>query len=139
VALRELQRVAVKTILISTGSSASTLYLDGLLARAVSDFGYTPATRIMSRFCTENVAAWFGGAGFSWREERIDNALVFHEAEPIVRYILSCLPTFGILPEDERYRATARLVEELANLDLAREGGVIRDATRIGFYVIGLE
>jgi hypothetical protein len=128
--------VARRSVLLSTGSRMSTRYLDAMLATVVTDFGYAPETRIMNRFCTENAGGWLSNAGLTWREHLLDNALVFSDPEPIVRYVLSCLPTFGIMPGDERYVEAGVRLQEAVQRDLAHMGGTIRDATRVGFYIV---
>jgi ubiquinone/menaquinone biosynthesis C-methylase UbiE len=134
-AIGELGRVGAETVLISTGSRLSTMYLDSLLARVVEDFGYSPATRIMSRFCTENASEWLSTAGFTYTEVLLDNALVFRTSQPVVAYVLSCLPSFGIVPGSQRYAETTDRLEELVAADLEANNGEIRDPTRVGFYV----
>lgn len=135
-ALHELRRVSAGTVLVSTGSRYSTQYLDGMLARVVEDFGYSARSRVMARFCTENAAEWFATAGMQFDETFLTNALVFREPQPIVDYVLSCLPSFGIMPGSERYAETAQRLELLATGDLAANGGIIRDTTSVGLYLV---
>jgi hypothetical protein len=67
----------------------------------------------------------------------IDNALVFTEVEPIVRYVMSSLPSFGL--PDEKVEDMERWVHSDAQRHLDNLGGTWRDETRVGFYLVSKE
>jgi len=135
-ALGELNRVARSAVLISTGSHRSMPFLMHTLAAVISDFGMTPVDADMKRFCTENAGEWLQSAGLEYRERRIDNALVFRDVSPIDAYVLSCLPSYGVQRGDDLYTRMNDWLIQHVEQQLANNGGVIRDPTRVGLYLV---
>lgn len=134
--LAEIARVAgpVGRALFVTNSRRSLPIIYRLLEDVAVAFGLPEYHTPVERFCVENaretLAPWFATV-----EETIDeNALVFNAAEPIVQYVLSCLPLPG-QPDDPRLTGeTAAWVAAEVPKRLAALGGRWRDARNVGFY-----
>lgn len=133
-ALQEFARVATRGVLVSTNGCRNLPLIDELIDDLLSAFGYTPVEAISERFCIENAGEMFDAAGFNPELTVIDNALVFTEVEPIVRYLMSNVPSFE-LPED--------LVAEMEHWcrtegqrRLDDMGGTWRDPKRMGMYLV---
>ena len=135
-ALHEINRVTKSAVLIATGSDRSMPFLMSTLAGVVSAFGMTPAEPDLRRFCTENASQWLRAAGLEFREHLINNALVFREAYPIVDYILSCLPSYGIHRGDDLFTQMQDWLRQHLQERLAEQDQVIRDPTCVGLYVV---
>ena len=138
-ALAELQRIARRRMLLSTGSQNSMPYLMGLLSDVVTEFGMQRQIPVMGRFCTENAGQWLTQAGLEFEATLLDNALVFNDPEPIVAYVVSCLPSYSIDTQSDLHAEMQAWLHERAASDLQIAGGAIKDPTRVGFYVVNLE
>ena len=138
-ALGELVRVASKGVLVSTGSRSSMPHLEALLNGTVAEFGIEQETPEMARFCIENAAQHLEGLGLPFEEFLIDNALVFDTSAPMVRYALSCLPSFGLVPGDSRYEEAREILTTRAADLLQQHGGVVRDPKQVAFCLVRLE
>jgi SAM-dependent methyltransferase len=135
-ALGELNRVARSGVLISTGSRRSMPFLMNTLAAVILAFGMTPGDMDMQRFCTENGGEWLQAAGLGYQERLIDNALVFREPSPVVDYVLSCLPSFGVQRGDDLFTQMNAWLVQHVEQSLAEERGVIHDPTCVGLYLV---
>jgi SAM-dependent methyltransferase len=132
-ALREFARVGKRGVLVSTNGRRNLALIDGLIDDLLAAFGYSPVQMPSERFCIENVAETFHAAGLAAEATAIDNALVFTEVEPIVRYVMSSLPSFKL--PDEKADEMERWTRSVAGQRLDDMGGIWRDHTRVGFYV----
>ena len=132
-ALREFARVARKGVLVSTNGRRNLPSIGELLDDLLAAFGYAPVQMPSDRFCIENAGEEFDTAGLVADETTIDNALVFTEVEPIVRYVLSSLPSFEL--PDEVAVDMEHWVRSHAQRRLDGMGGTWRDQTHVGFYV----
>jgi SAM-dependent methyltransferase len=135
-ALVELKRVASFGILISTGAAGSTPFLEGLLRDALDTFGFPGQAPVMARFSTDNADRLLAAQGLKCSEVLIDNALIFKDPEPVVSYVMSCLPSFGITHESYIFSEMEQWVADRAKASLVQSGGTIRDPKQVGFYLV---
>lgn len=132
-ALREFARAARRGVLLSTNGRRNLPRTADLIDDLLATFCYAPVQMPSERFCIENAEEQFDAAGLVAEVTTIDNALVFTEAEPIVRYVVSSLPSFS-LPDEKAYDMEL-WVRSHAQQRLDDLGGTWRDPTRVGFYV----
>jgi ubiquinone/menaquinone biosynthesis C-methylase UbiE len=95
-ALRKFARVSEKGALVSTNGRRNLPRIADLIDNLLTAFGYAPVQMPSERFCIENADEQFAAAGLVAGVTTIENALVFTEVEPIVRYVKSSLPSFEL-------------------------------------------
>lgn len=122
-------------LLVTTNSERSMPHITSLLQELLSVHGFPEWERPDNRFCIENATAYFAGSGLAIDEQVIENALVFHDAEPPVAYCVSCLPSLDIPQDPALYAELERWLLAEATRRLAAMGGVWRDPTYAGVYV----
>lgn len=136
-ALQEFRRVlrSKGRVVLATNGIRYLARLDALHRDAVQAFGYTPSAGDGERFTLEDldlVRQVFPSA------ERyvLSNALVFHEAEPLVRYYASgVVDRIADRPADGGHRqALIQAVRERVQQIIDKEG-VFRDPKDYGFFV----
>lgn len=132
-ALREFARVGSRGVLVSTNGRRNLPRITQLIDDLFVAFGIDPAQMPSERFCIENAAGQFDAAGLTPEVTIIDNALMFSDVEPIVRYVASSFPSFEL--PDEQVDDMERWVRSQAKRRLDYLGGTWRDPTRVGFYV----
>ncbi len=136
-ALRELRRVlrpGGRVVLVTNGanylSRLSSLHREAALA-----LGYHPTQGDGDRFTMDDLA--LVQEMFPTAERHVlHNALVFHEAEPLLRYYASgAVDRLADRPSDGSHRPKLlSLVRERAEVVIQREG-VFRDPKAYGFFV----
>lgn len=138
-ALVEMRRVLKPggRLLVTTNSARSMPAISQLIDDLLEAYDCPGWERPDTRFCIENAAGFFAGAGLGVEERIIENALVFNDPGPPTAYCASSLPSLDI-PEDPALRAEMeRWLMEEATRRLAAMGGLWRDPTYVGVYVGG--
>lgn len=135
-ALRGFARVAKRGVLVSTNGRRTLPLIGELIDDLLTAFGYTPVQAISERFCIENADEMFAAAGLDPALTVIDNALVFTDVEPIVRYVMSNVPSFE-LPEHHVAEMESWCRTE-AQHRLDNMGETWRDPKRTALYVVDL-
>lgn len=134
-ALGEFARVATSGVLVSTNGRRNLPHLCNLIDDLLIAFGYTPVQMPSERFCIENADEMFQLAGLDAEVTITENALVFHEVEPILRYVMSSVPSFEISDEHTLHDMESWFRAE-AQCRLDDLGGIWRDPTRAGLYIL---
>lgn len=134
-ALAELSRVTKCGVLVSTNGLRNLPKTVELIDDLLIAFGLTPVQMPSDRFCIDNADAIFAKAGLNATVTIIENALVFRHVEPIVDYVLSSVPSFELSDE-----SLIRDMEDWLRLEIRRRlddlGGIWRDPTRVGLYML---
>jgi ubiquinone/menaquinone biosynthesis C-methylase UbiE len=136
-ALREFRRVLRPggSLLVSTNAERSLPGITDLVSDMLAAFDMSPIDSMQSPFSMSNADAILHGV-FGLVETRvIDNALVFTEPEPIIRYIATLFPS---LPEPDDDALTSRMLEWLhveTTRRLTERGGIWRDSKQAGIYL----
>ncbi len=134
-ALSELHRVARQGVLIATNSRTNMEYFNSRINDVLQGIGEPPLQPVVDRFCLENAGNQIAAAGFRSRLEVLDNTLVFRTARPMVDYILSCLPAYGITPEHLRYPEIEGWLENQTEVDLAMVDSEAQIRTKVGLFL----
>ena len=134
-ALAEFARVATSRVLVSTNGRRNLPRVSDLIDDLLIAFGYAPVQMPSERFCIENADEIFQGAGLESESTITSNALVFHDVEPIMRYVMSSVPSFEI-SDEQTLRAMERWIRPEAQRRLDDLGGTWRDPTRAGLYIL---
>jgi hypothetical protein len=136
-ALGEFRRVLRPSgsLLVSTNAERSLPGITDLLADMLAAFDMPRVKSMQSPFSMSN-AEMILGKVFEHVEMRvIENALIFTEPQPIVRYISTLFPS---LPDADDAVLASRMLEWLdaeATRRLAERGGIWRDPKQAGIYL----
>jgi SAM-dependent methyltransferase len=136
-ALAELRRVMRPDglLLVTTNSGRSLPRILDLIQDLLASFNQPAWIRPDERFSIENATDFFASSGFAVDAQIIDNALVFHESEPIAAYCASMLPSLDIADDPALVAEMERWLVDEAVRRLQMLGGVWRDPKRLGVYV----
>ncbi|MGD9893882.1 MAG: class I SAM-dependent methyltransferase [Dehalococcoidia bacterium] len=137
VALRAFCRVLRPggSVLVSTNAERSLPGITDLLSDMLVAFGLPPVHSNQAPFSMSNAATILRSIFDQVETRSIENALVFSEPQPIVRYIATLFPS---LPVTDDAAVTSRMLEWLrveASRRLADHGGIWRDPKDVGFYL----
>jgi ubiquinone/menaquinone biosynthesis C-methylase UbiE len=136
IALRELERVTARDglFLATTNAAGSTPLIDALYLDCLRAFGLPVRQHAAGEFHTESAAELSGNVWPRVDETIFDNALVVIEPEPIVRYVVSLLPSVECADPATLAAMLAWLGHE-AGARLRALGGTWRDPKVNGLYV----
>lgn len=132
-ALSEFARVGSRGVLVSTNGRRNLPRIAELIDDLLAASGHAPVQLPSERFCIENAGEIFDEADLRPDVTIFDNALVFTEADPIVQYVMSSLPSLEL--PDEQMSDIEIWTRSEAQRRLDALGGTWRDPTRVGFYV----
>lgn len=136
-AVQELARVVRRdgVVVVSTNSASSLRLILELRRDALRAHGFGGEhAKVEDRFGMENGQGVLLH-GFAVVEERaIENALVFRDAEPIVRYCVTMLPTYDVPAESALWFEVVRWLRREASRRLVAMGGVWRDPKTVALY-----
>ena len=102
---------------------------------ALAEFGFGRPLSEGERFLRENAREYLEPAFRVVEETLIENALVFDEAEPIVRYLASSLPTFDVPEHSELWFDVVGWLRREVGRRLAAGGGRWREPKYVVMYV----
>ncbi|MFZ5823704.1 MAG: class I SAM-dependent methyltransferase [Bacillota bacterium] len=131
VALSEFARLSNR-LLVTTNSSRSLPRIFDLRATLWERFRLPPEQAVISRFCLENAEQQLQTVYSRVAPTVLTNALVFHEPEPIIRYIVSTLQALA-LPRERWIELEHWLATEVERR-LSALGGIWRDPKEIALY-----
>ena len=134
VALSEFARLSNR-LLATTNSCRSLPRIFELRAALWDRFRLPPEQPVISRFCMENAEVQLRTVYSRVETTVLTNALVFHEPEPIIRYVVSTLQTLA-LPR-ERWIELEQWVAVEVGRRLTALGGTWRDPKEIALYRCG--
>lgn len=127
--LRECRRVLVPggVLLAVTNAAVSLPQITTLVSDLFARFDIVYEGKPDARFCIENAEPMLRGVFDTVDVAMIDNALLFTEPRPIIRYVESILPSAGVRPASPLARAMRAWLERETAARLAALGGVWRD------------
>jgi ubiquinone/menaquinone biosynthesis C-methylase UbiE len=136
-ALREFRRVLRPggSLLVSTNAERSLPGVTELLSDLLVAFGMPAVDSFQAPFSMSNAGIILRGVFDHVETREIENALVFSEPQPIVRYISTLFPS---LPETTDATLTSRMLDWLqieASRRLAARGGRWHDPKNVGLYL----
>jgi SAM-dependent methyltransferase len=136
-AVRELGRVvgAAGRVLVVTNAGSSYPAFREVGLAALSEFGFGRPLSEGERFLRENAREYLEPAFRVVDETLIENALVFDEPEPIVRYLASSLPTFDVPADSELWFDVVGWLRREVERRLAAGGGRWREPKYVVTYV----
>jgi ubiquinone/menaquinone biosynthesis C-methylase UbiE len=136
-AVRELGRVvgSAGRVLVVTNAGTSYPAFRELGLAALAEFGFGRPLAEGERFLRENAREYLEPAFGQVEERLLENALVFDEPEPIVRYLASSLPTFDVPEGSELWFEVLGWLRREVGRRLDAAGGRWREPKYVVLYV----
>ncbi|MCR8634735.1 class I SAM-dependent methyltransferase [Paenibacillus sp. N5-1-1-5] len=140
IALGEMKRVLSSNgnVIITTNSQRSLSGIRELRNRMLLSFGYQETSlqeAFIHTFCIENANEILRAAFSSVREVVYENALLFHNSEPIAAYVGTMFNMLDI-PNDEKLHAEMRMwLKVEAERMIRSHGGTWRDPKNTAVYI----
>jgi ubiquinone/menaquinone biosynthesis C-methylase UbiE len=136
-ALREFRRVLRPegSLLVTTNAERSLPGIIDLLSDMLAAFDMPRVDSMQTPFSMSNAETIVRDVFQQVETRAIENALIFTEPQPIVRYISTLFPS---LPDPDDVALASRLLEWLqieASRRLAERGGIWRDPKHVGIYL----
>jgi SAM-dependent methyltransferase len=135
-AVRELGRVVGQRgrVLAMTNSGESYPRFKQIGQAALAQFGFGRPFSEGERFLRENARQYLEPAFEVVEERLLENALVFDQPEPIVRYLTSSLPSFDVPEGSELWFEVVTWLRREVGARLAAAGGRWREPKYVVLY-----
>ncbi|KQL35444.1 methyltransferase [Bacillus sp. FJAT-25509] len=117
----------------TTNSCFSLPRIQELCNNMLTEFGFSERTSPANPFCIENAKEILSSAFDNIDEVIISNALIFHHAEPIVKYITSMFPSLDI-PDDKGLYLDMQKWLQVETENIISNIGVWQDSKNVGIY-----
>ena len=136
-ALREFRRVLHPggRLLVCTNAGANLPGVLALYHEMLAAFGLAPVAPAQEGFSIENAASFLREVFPVVERVVIQNALIFREPEPLVRYLATLFPSLPIAGDGALLARMRQWLSDEARRRIEASGGVWRDPKDVGFFV----